>query len=74
MMRLGRAIDERMWLLNRSGRVAFVMPHQGNEATQAGIALAIRPGTDWVVPYYGDLTLALAERGPRLQAAIDVVR
>ena len=56
LMRLGRAFDERMWLLNRSGRVAFVMPHQGNEATQAGIALAIRPGTDCVVPYYGDLT------------------
>lgn len=59
LMRLGRAFDERMWLLNRSGRVPFVMPHQGHEATQAAAALAVRPGSDWVVPYYRDLTLSL---------------
>ncbi|MHB8509270.1 MAG: alpha-ketoacid dehydrogenase subunit alpha/beta, partial [Candidatus Dormibacteria bacterium] len=58
-MRLGRAFDERMWLLNRSGRIAFVMPHQGHEGAQAGAGLAIRPGVDWVVPYYRDLTLSL---------------
>lgn len=59
LMRLGRAFDERMWLLNRSGRVPFVMPHQGHEAAQAAAALAVRAGSDWVVPYYRDLTLSL---------------
>ncbi|MFN2464142.1 MAG: pyruvate dehydrogenase complex E1 component subunit beta [Candidatus Dormibacteria bacterium] len=58
-MRLGRAFDERMWLLNRGGQVAFVMPHQGHEACQAGAGMAVEQGHDWVVPYYRDLTLSL---------------
>ncbi|HEV3231116.1 MAG TPA: pyruvate dehydrogenase complex E1 component subunit beta [Candidatus Dormibacteraeota bacterium] len=58
-MRLGRAFDERMWLLNRSGRIAFVMPHQGHEAAQVGAGMAVRQGVDWVVPYYRDLSLSL---------------
>ena len=59
LMRLGRAFDERMWLLNRSGKVAFVMPHQGHEGAQAGAGMAVKPGVDWVVPYYRDITLSL---------------
>ena len=59
LMRIGRAFDERMWLLNRTGQVAFVMPHQGHEGAQAGAGLAIQAGTDWVVPYYRDITLSL---------------
>jgi 2-oxoisovalerate dehydrogenase E1 component len=58
-MRIGRAFDERMWLLNRSGKVAFVMPHQGHEGAQAGAGLAVKVGIDWVVPYYRDITLSL---------------
>ena len=59
LMRLGRAFDERMWLLNRIGQVAFVMPHQGHEGAQAGAGMAVKPGVDWVVPYYRDITLSL---------------
>jgi 2-oxoisovalerate dehydrogenase E1 component len=59
LIRTGRAFDERMWLLNRTGRVAFVMPHQGHEAAQVGAGLAIKPGVDWVVPYYRDISLSL---------------
>jgi 2-oxoisovalerate dehydrogenase E1 component len=59
MIRTGRAFDERMWLLNRTGRVAFVMPHQGHEAAQVGLGMAIQPGVDWVVPYYRDISLSL---------------
>src|ERR1035437_4312342 len=58
-MRLGRAFDKRMWLLNRIGQVAFVMPHQGHEGAQAGAGMAVKPGVDWVVPYYRDITLSL---------------
>ena len=60
LMSSGRAFDERMWLLNRSGRVPYAMPHQGHEACQAGAGMAVDWGSDWVVPYYRDLTLALA--------------
>ena len=59
LMRTGRAFDERMWLLNRTGRIAFVMPHQGHEAAQVGAGLAVKPGVDWVVPYYRDISLSL---------------
>ncbi|HEY8739640.1 MAG TPA: thiamine pyrophosphate-dependent dehydrogenase E1 component subunit alpha, partial [Candidatus Dormibacteraeota bacterium] len=59
LIRTGRAFDERMWLLNRTGRVAFVMPHQGHEAAQVGAGLAVQPGVDWVVPYYRDISLSL---------------
>jgi 2-oxoisovalerate dehydrogenase E1 component len=60
LMRVGRSFDERMWLLNRTGQIAFVMPHQGHEAAQVGAAMALDRGEDWVVPYYRDLSLALA--------------
>ncbi|HEV1996757.1 MAG TPA: pyruvate dehydrogenase complex E1 component subunit beta [Candidatus Dormibacteraeota bacterium] len=59
LIRTGRAFDERMWLLNRTGRVALVMPHQGHEAAQVGLGLAVQPGVDWVVPYYRDISLSL---------------
>ena len=59
LMRTGRMFDERMWLLNRSGQVAFVMPHQGHEAAQVGAGLAVERGVDWVVPYYRDISLSL---------------
>jgi 2-oxoisovalerate dehydrogenase E1 component alpha subunit len=59
LMSLARALDERMWILNRSGRVAFVISGQGHEGAQAGIAWAFRPGIDWLVPYYRSITACL---------------
>jgi 2-oxoisovalerate dehydrogenase E1 component alpha subunit len=54
VMRLARAVDERMWLINRQGRAPFVISCQGQEGAQVGSAAALRPDTDWVVPYYRD--------------------
>ncbi|MBI3953653.1 MAG: thiamine pyrophosphate-dependent dehydrogenase E1 component subunit alpha [Chloroflexi bacterium] len=59
-MLLARRLDERMWLLNRQGKIAFVISCQGHEGAQVGIAKALRPGVDWVLPYYRDLALVLA--------------
>lgn len=53
-MDLGRKIDERMWLLNRSGKIPFVISCQGQEATQIGMAYAMEEG-DISSPYYRDL-------------------
>lgn len=53
-MDLGRKIDERMWLLNRAGKIPFVISCQGQEATQIGMAYAMREG-DISSPYYRDL-------------------
>ena len=41
-MDLGRKIDERMWLLNRAGKIPFVISCQGQEATQIGMAFAMK--------------------------------
>jgi 2-oxoisovalerate dehydrogenase E1 component alpha subunit len=58
-MVLARSMDRRMWVLNRQGKAPFVISGQGHEATQVGIAAALRPGQDWVVPYYRDLALCV---------------
>ncbi|KIX91551.1 2-oxoisovalerate dehydrogenase [Staphylococcus microti] len=55
-MDLGRKIDERMWLLNRAGKIPFVISCQGQEATQVGAAYALEKG-DVTAPYYRDLAL-----------------
>ena len=49
-------IDERMWLLNRAGKIPFVISCQGQEATQIGMAFAMQEG-DISSPYYRDLAL-----------------
>jgi 2-oxoisovalerate dehydrogenase E1 component alpha subunit len=59
VMRLARAIDERMWLINRQGRAPFVISCQGQEGAQVGTAAALKPGHDWVAPYYRDAGVIL---------------
>src|SRR5467141_4323155 len=59
VMRLARAVDERMWLINRQGRAPFVISCQGQEGAQVGIAAALRTGYDWVAPYYRDAGVVL---------------
>lgn len=59
-MVLARAIDRRMWVLNRQGRAPFVISGQGHEAAQVGAAAAMRPGQDWLCPYYRDLAFCIA--------------
>jgi 2-oxoisovalerate dehydrogenase E1 component alpha subunit len=59
-MVLARALDRRMWVLNRQGRAPFVISGQGHEAAQVGTAAALRPGIDWLVPYYRDLAFCIA--------------
>ncbi len=57
---LARAIDERMWVLTRAGRAAFVISGQGHEGAQVGIVAALRPGHDWMLPYYRSVAAVLA--------------
>jgi 2-oxoisovalerate dehydrogenase E1 component alpha subunit len=58
-MLLARRVDERMWILNRQGKAAFVISCQGQEAAQVGTAFNLRPGYDYVYPYYRDAGIAL---------------
>ena len=60
IMLLARRTDERAWVLHRQGRIAFHISGIGQEAAQIGAAFAIRPGYDWVAPYYRDLALLMS--------------
>ncbi|WP_226035080.1 thiamine pyrophosphate-dependent dehydrogenase E1 component subunit alpha [Aquibacillus saliphilus] len=59
-MLLARKFDERLWLLNRSGKIPFVISCQGQEAAQVGAAFALNREKDYVLPYYRDLGVVLA--------------
>ncbi|MCF6137832.1 thiamine pyrophosphate-dependent dehydrogenase E1 component subunit alpha [Pseudalkalibacillus berkeleyi] len=58
-MLMARKIDERMWLLNRAGKIPFVISCQGQEAAQVGAAMALEKGKDYVLPYYRDMGVVL---------------
>jgi 2-oxoisovalerate dehydrogenase E1 component alpha subunit len=59
-MLLARKLDERMWILHRQAKVAFHISGIGQEAAQVGMAFALKPGYDWVHPYYRDIALVLS--------------
>ncbi|GAA0443784.1 3-methyl-2-oxobutanoate dehydrogenase subunit alpha [Lentibacillus halophilus] len=59
-MLLARKLDERMWLLNRAGKIPFVVSCQGQEATQIGASFALDRENDYTSPYYRDLGIVLA--------------
>jgi 2-oxoisovalerate dehydrogenase E1 component alpha subunit len=58
-MMLARAIGQRQRLLNRMGKAPFAVSGEGQEAAQVGTAYALAPGSDWVLPYYRDIGVAL---------------
>src|SRR5690625_4030187 len=59
-MLLARKIDERMWLLNRAGKIPFVISCQGQEAAQVGASFALNRDKDYVAPYYRDIGVVLS--------------
>ena len=59
-MLLARKLDERMWLLNRAGKIPFVISCQGQEAAQVGASFALDREKDYVAPYYRDMGVVLA--------------
>ncbi len=59
MVALARAVDERMWVLNRAGRIPFVISGQGHEGAQVGVTWAMRKGHDWIAPFYRSIAMCL---------------
>jgi 2-oxoisovalerate dehydrogenase E1 component alpha subunit len=55
-----RAVDERMWVLNRAGRIPFVISGQGHEGAQAAIAWPLKKRFDWFAPFYRSIATCLA--------------
>jgi 2-oxoisovalerate dehydrogenase E1 component alpha subunit len=54
-----RAVDERMWVLNRAGRIPFVISGQGHEGAQAAIAWPLEKRKDWIAPFYRSIATCL---------------
>lgn len=54
-----RRIDEREASLKRQNRTYFQISSAGHEAIGVALAKHLRPGGDWVFPYYRDRALAL---------------
>jgi len=59
LVALARAVDERMWVLNRAGRIPFVISGQGHEGAQVGIAWPLEKGKDWIAPFYRSIATCL---------------
>jgi 2-oxoisovalerate dehydrogenase E1 component alpha subunit len=59
LVALARAVDERMWILNRAGRIPFVISGQGHEGAQVGIAWPLQKGHDWIAPFYRSIATCL---------------
>src|SRR5687768_10490984 len=58
-MLLARAVDERMWLMQRAGKIAFIISGQGHEGAQVATAWPMRKGTDWMAPYYRSIAATM---------------
>src|SRR5919112_745275 len=59
LVALTRALDERMWVLNRAGRIPFVISGQGHEGAQVALTWPLRKQHDWVAPFYRSIATCL---------------
>ena len=58
-MLLARGVDERMWLMQRAGKIAFIISGQGHEGAQVGITWPMRRNQDWVAPFYRSIAATM---------------
>src|SRR3546814_16380787 len=58
---LARALDERMWVLQRAGKAMFVISGPGHEGCQVGAMWPMDKKHDWFVPFYRSIAACLVK-------------
>ena len=58
---LARALDERMWVLQRAGKAMFVISGPGHEGCQVAAVWPMDRTRDWLVPFYRSIAACLVK-------------
>ncbi len=58
---LARALDERMWVLQRAGKAMFVISGPGHEGCQVAAMWPMDKKRDWFVPFYRSVAACLVK-------------